>query len=63
MLVLGGTIVTSVFNALISLMKYVADTDSQLPAITYWLMGSLASVGWRDCGLSFLYASEYWGNF
>lgn len=47
MLVLGGTIVTSAFNALISLMKYVADTDSQLPAITYWLMGSLASVGWE----------------
>lgn len=46
MLVLGGTIVTSVFNALVSLLKYVADTDSQLPAIVYWLMGSLASVGW-----------------
>ncbi len=48
MLVLGGTIVTSVFNALISLMKYAADTDSQLPAIVYWLMGSLASAGWSS---------------
>ncbi len=48
MLVLGGTIVTSVFNALVSLLKYVADTDSQLPAIVYWLMGSLASVGWNS---------------
>ena len=46
MLVLGGTIVTSVFNALVSLLKYVADTDSELPAIVYWLMGSLASAGW-----------------
>jgi iron complex transport system permease protein len=26
-------------------MKYVADPVNQLPAITYWLMGSLASVG------------------
>ncbi len=47
MLVLGGTIVTSVFNALVSLLKYVADTDSQLPAIVYWLMGSLASASWN----------------
>lgn len=46
MLLLGGTIVSSVFSALVSLMKYVADADSQLPAIVYWLMGSLASVGW-----------------
>lgn len=47
MLVLGGTIVQSVFNALISLMKYTADADSELPAIVYWLMGSLSSVGWK----------------
>lgn len=45
MLVLGGTIVSSVFAALISLMKYVADADVQLPSIVYWLMGSLANVG------------------
>lgn len=48
MLVLGGTVVSAVFNALISAMKYIADTSSQLPAIVYWLMGSLASVGWSD---------------
>lgn len=47
MLVLGGTIVQAVFNALISLLKYTADTDSQLPAIVYWLMGSVASVSWK----------------
>lgn len=47
MLVLGGTIVQSVFNALISLLKYTADADSELPAIVYWLMGSLSSVGWK----------------
>ncbi|MCD7948350.1 MAG: iron ABC transporter permease [Oscillospiraceae bacterium] len=48
MLVLGGTIVSSIFNALISLLKYVADADRQLPAIVYWLMGSLSDVGYSD---------------
>lgn len=42
--VLGGVIVGSFFSALVSLIKYVADTEEQLPAIVYWLMGSLASV-------------------
>lgn len=47
MLILGGTIVSSVFSALVSLMKYVADAEAQLPSIVYWLMGSLSSVGWE----------------
>ncbi len=42
MLVLSGIIVGAIFQALISLTKFVADPDQQLPAITYWLMGSLA---------------------
>ncbi len=45
MLILGGTIVSAFFSALVSLLKYVADPYSQLPAITFWLMGSFASVG------------------
>ena len=44
MLVLSGIITSAIFNALISLIKYVADTDNQLPEITFWLIGSLASV-------------------
>ncbi len=48
MLVLGGTVVSAIFNALISLLKYVADTDRQLPSIVYWLMGSLSSVGYKN---------------
>lgn len=45
--VLGGVIVGAFFSALISLIKFTADTENQLPAIVYWLMGSLASVN-RD---------------
>lgn len=40
-LVLAGVVVSSFFQALISVIKTVADTDSVLPAITFWLMGSL----------------------
>lgn len=42
-LVLGGTIIQSIFSALLSLLKYIADPYSELPAITFWLIGSLAS--------------------
>ena len=51
-LVLGGTIIQSIFSALLSLVKYVADTATQLPAITFWLMGSLASTKTTDLFLS-----------
>lgn len=42
-LVLGGTIIQSIFSALLSLLKYIADPYSELPAITFWLMGRLGS--------------------
>ncbi len=44
--VLSGIMIGSLFSALVSLVKFVADTESQLPAITYWLMGSLSSAGY-----------------
>ncbi len=40
MLVLSGVIVAAFFSALLSGAKYVADPESKLPAITYWLLGS-----------------------
>lgn len=40
--VLGGIMIGSLFSSLVSLVKFVADTETQLPAITYWLMGSLS---------------------
>lgn len=42
MLVLGGIISSSLFSALLSLIKYIADPYDSLPSIVYWLMGSLA---------------------
>jgi iron complex transport system permease protein len=44
MLILSGMIVGALFNALIMLMKYLADSESKLPEITFWLMGSLTNV-------------------
>lgn len=48
MLVLSGIVVGAIFSAMISLIKYVADPHQKLPAIEYWLMGSLASVSKAD---------------
>lgn len=39
--VLAGIMMGSLFNAMVSLVKFVADEESQLPAITYWIMGGL----------------------
>jgi len=36
--------VGSIFSALLSLVKYVADPNQKLPAIVFWLMGSLSAV-------------------
>lgn len=46
--VLSGIMMSSLFNALVSLVKYLADAETQLPAITYWLMGGLNSAGYQS---------------
>jgi iron complex transport system permease protein len=43
MLVLGGMISSALFAALLTIVKYLADPYNQLPAIIYWLMGSLGN--------------------
>ncbi|MGO1420089.1 MAG: FecCD family ABC transporter permease [Staphylococcus equorum] len=48
MFVLAGVITSALFNALISLMKFIADPEEKLPAITYWLMGSLGTATYKD---------------
>lgn len=49
-LVLAGVAVGAVLGAAISLLKVLADPYNQLPAITYWLLGSLASATLADIG-------------
>ncbi|MDD4126309.1 MAG: iron ABC transporter permease [Methanomicrobium sp.] len=47
-MVLGGILVGSLFSASLSYIKLIADTTDQLPAITYWLMGSLSATTMAD---------------
>lgn len=44
-IILAGIIVGSLFQSLVSFVKFIADTDTQLPSITFFLMGSFQSVG------------------
>ncbi len=50
-LILAGLVVTSMFNALLMILKYTADPYSQLPAIVFWVMGSLHRSSWADVRL------------
>ena len=43
-LVLCGMVVQNLFTAFTSAVKFVADPNSQLPEITFWLMGGLSNV-------------------
>jgi len=46
-LVLAGIAVSALFSAGLGLLKYLADPLRQLPEITFWLLGGLASVTWQ----------------
>ena len=48
MLVLAGVIVSGFMSSLLALIKYVADTESELPSIVYWTMGSLSDTLMAD---------------
>ncbi|MBQ0097961.1 MAG: iron ABC transporter permease [Oscillospiraceae bacterium] len=47
-MVLSGIMIGSLFSAMTSFIKLIADTNSVLPQITYWLMGSLSSIKKAD---------------
>lgn len=44
MLIMGGVISSSFFTSLLSVIKFVADTQNELPVIVYWLMGGFSAV-------------------
>src|ERR1700681_1513390 len=47
-LVLTGVVIGALLGAGIGLVKYLADPYNQLPAMTFWLLGSLASTTAAD---------------
>ncbi len=49
-LVISGILVGSLFSAFLGVIKYVADPLNVLPAITYWLLGSLSGTRWDTVG-------------
>lgn len=51
MIILSGMVVSSLFEAMVSLIKYTADPQDTLPQITFWLMGSMAGIGFDDLAL------------
>ena len=53
-LLLSGIMISSLFSAGTSYIKLVADPTNQLPAITYWLMGSLSGTRTKDVLLALI---------
>ncbi|MEN6434935.1 MAG: iron ABC transporter permease [Anaerolineaceae bacterium] len=47
-LVLAGIAVSAFFSSGVGILKYLADPLRQLPEITFWLLGGLWSVEWKD---------------
>jgi iron complex transport system permease protein len=54
-LILSGIAVSALFSSGIGILKYIADPLSELPEITFWLLGGLYRVTWRD----FLYVLPF----
>jgi iron complex transport system permease protein len=59
-LVLTGVVIGSLLGAGIGLMKYLADPYNQLPAMTFWLLGSLSATNPDD--LLYLFAPVLLGS-
>jgi iron complex transport system permease protein len=51
-LVLTGVVIGTLLGSAIALIKYLADPYNQLPAITFWLLGSLAAISPKDISYS-----------
>ena len=51
-LILAGVMISSLASSCTSFLKLIADTEEQLPAITYWLMGSFSGADMDDVRLA-----------
>src|SRR4029077_6383451 len=47
-LVLTGVVIGALLGSCVGLVKYIADPYNQLPAMTFWLLGSLAAASAAD---------------
>ena len=47
-LILSGIMISSIFSAITSYIKLIADPSNKLPAITYWLMGSFSGITLKE---------------
>ncbi|MGW5076110.1 FecCD family ABC transporter permease [Rhodococcus sp. NPDC004095] len=54
MIILGGTVVGAMFQAMVSFVTYIADPYSELPSIVFWLMGSLATATYGKVAIAAL---------
>lgn len=54
MVVLGGVVTGSFFSALVALLTYIADPYTTLPAIVFWLLGSVAAASYAKVSIAVL---------
>lgn len=54
MIVLGGVVTGSFFSALVALVTYLADPNSTLPAIVFWLLGSVSTATYAKDAVAML---------
>ncbi len=47
-LILSGIAISALFSSGVGILKYVADPLSELPTLTFWLLGGLWSATWSD---------------
>ncbi|BCW69575.1 iron ABC transporter permease [Arthrobacter sp. NicSoilB8] len=54
MIVLGGVVTGSFFSALVALVTYIADPNTTLPAIVFWLLGSVATATYAKVAVALI---------
>lgn len=51
-LVLAGIVIGAFCSALVGFITFIADPETKLPALVFWLLGSLATAGWPGLALA-----------